>query len=417
MPKIIKSAKGSFTLSSITVDGDGRVITAATGSAGGVSWQTGDIKTGNFTASADEGYFCNTSGGGFTLTLPSSPSAGNTVAVADYGNDFAGNNLTIGRNSEPIEGVASDLTINQSGAAFELIYVDGTKGWVLVADGNSGTVRDEFITATGGTITCCGDFKVHTFTGPGTFAVTAGAGPKAVIDYVVVAGGGGGGNNRGGGGGGGGFRAGVSGINGQYASPTNTSDTGIVVQTGDSIPVTVGDGGGNNANGSNSVFSTITATGGGAGGAPSDCGSAGGSGGGGGHPGRGAGNGNTPAVFPPQGNRGGNSGGNSAGGGGGADQEGTASPTNPGTTPGGAGGAGATNGINFSDTGRAGGGGGGTFGGGGGPASDGAGAGQPGTGQSGTANTGGGAGGGGAQGSAPGGTGGSGVVLIRYKYQ
>ena len=28
-----------------------------------------------------------------------------------------------------------------------------------------------FITATGGTITTCGDFKIHTFTGPGTFTV------------------------------------------------------------------------------------------------------------------------------------------------------------------------------------------------------------------------------------------------------
>ena len=33
---------------------------------------------------------------------------------------------------------------------------------ILHASGN-------FIAATGGTVTTCGDFKIHTFTGPGTF--------------------------------------------------------------------------------------------------------------------------------------------------------------------------------------------------------------------------------------------------------
>jgi hypothetical protein len=47
-----------------------------------------------------------------------------------------------------------------------------------------------FITATGGTITCCGDYKIHTFTSDGTFCVTAGGGPLATVDYLVVAGGG-----------------------------------------------------------------------------------------------------------------------------------------------------------------------------------------------------------------------------------
>ena len=41
---------------------------------GAVNWQTGSIKTATFTAASGEGYFCNTSGGAFTLTLPASPS-------------------------------------------------------------------------------------------------------------------------------------------------------------------------------------------------------------------------------------------------------------------------------------------------------------------------------------------------------
>jgi hypothetical protein len=31
----------------------------------------------------------------------------------------------------------------------------------------------EYVAATGGTVTCCGDYKIHTFTGPGTFTVTS----------------------------------------------------------------------------------------------------------------------------------------------------------------------------------------------------------------------------------------------------
>ena len=58
------------------------------GRTGTVDWQTGSIKTANFTASSGEGYFCNTSGGAFTVTLPASPSAGAIVAVADYAKTF-----------------------------------------------------------------------------------------------------------------------------------------------------------------------------------------------------------------------------------------------------------------------------------------------------------------------------------------
>ena len=49
------------------------------GREGSVDWQT-TIKTGDFTAVSGEGYFINTSSGAITMTLPSSPSAGDIVA-------------------------------------------------------------------------------------------------------------------------------------------------------------------------------------------------------------------------------------------------------------------------------------------------------------------------------------------------
>jgi hypothetical protein len=66
-------------------------------------------------------------------------------------------------------------------------------GWKSVQDSTSNvTGINPFIAATGGTVTCCGDYKIHTFTGPGTFTVTNAGNPSNnIVDYLVVAGGGG----------------------------------------------------------------------------------------------------------------------------------------------------------------------------------------------------------------------------------
>jgi hypothetical protein len=51
--------------------------------------------------------------------------------------------------------------------------------------------------ATGGTITICGDYKIHIFTSDGTFCVSCAGNPAGsdTVDYLVVAGGGGGGGS------------------------------------------------------------------------------------------------------------------------------------------------------------------------------------------------------------------------------
>ena len=97
--------------------------------SGGTSWQA--VKTTGFTGAAGEGYFCNTTGGAFTLTLPSSPSIGDEVSFVDYAGTFDTNNLTIGRNSEKINGAASDLTVATERAANTLVFTDSTQGWLL----------------------------------------------------------------------------------------------------------------------------------------------------------------------------------------------------------------------------------------------------------------------------------------------
>ena len=447
MSKIEVDAIDKQSGSTLTLGGSGTAVTLACGATqtgfgrtGTVDWQTA-IKTGDFTSVSGEGYFVNTTSGEIDVTLPSSPAAGAIVAVSDYANQFATNNCIMLRNGSNIEGAASDLTINTEGQSLTLVYADATKGWIVTETGNStDAFTDPFITATGGTITCSGNDKIHTFTGPGTFEVTKLAGAPACnqLSYVVVGGGGGGGWDRAGGGGAGGFREDKSPTTPYTASPLEGA--GTITATVASFPIVVGGGGagGNDSScsakpgqdGSLSSFSTITSAGGCGGGAasPNTAGRSGGSGGGTSGPSSSAGSGNTPSVSPAQGFPGGTApapgGGDHGAGGGGATAAGV-----PGAgCTGGAGGAGATSSINGTPTARAGGGGGGgsdgasgpKAGGAGGAGGGGAGGNYPGAlGTAGTDNTGGG-GGGGSNGpnSSPagnGGNGGSGVIIIRYK--
>ena len=398
------------------------------GRTGTVNWQTGDIKTGNFTASSGEGYFIN-SGSSITMSLPAG-SAGAIVSVSDYARNFNTHNFVISPNgSEKIGGVNADLTLTVDGQSTTLVYVDSTKGWVNVQNAEDTGTGLAFISATGGTITTSGNCKIHTFTSPGTFCVSsiASCASNNQVSYIVVAGGGGSHADNSGGGGAGGFREDKSPVTPYTASPLEGAGAITVTATG--FPITVGAGGAatptpgaNNGDGSPSIFSTITSAGGGAGECQQVQGRAGGSGGGGG--GRGlcgatGGAGNTPPVSPPQGQPGGGSSGPGGGGGGGG--AGVQGGSGPGSG-GGNGGNGVTSEITASPVTYSGGGGGGGGQPGGQPGGSagtgGGGAGGPGTsaGGNGTANTGGGAGGGGQ--SAPNGsTGGSGIVVIRYKFQ
>ena len=127
------------------------------GRTGTVNWVT-TKKTSGFTAVSGEGYFCDTAAvGAFTLTLPASPSAGDIVGFKDYNGNFASANLTIGRNSQPINGGSdSNVTISTSGTSVLLVYVDATQGWVATQDDESTFSGDTFIAASGGTVTTCG---------------------------------------------------------------------------------------------------------------------------------------------------------------------------------------------------------------------------------------------------------------------
>jgi len=434
----------------ITLGASGDSIALASGATqtgfgrtGAVDWQTGSIKTAGFTPTNGEGYFCDTSGGAFAVTLPAG-SAGNIVAFADYTRSFATYNLTVTPNgSEKIGGTNANATLSTAGQSATFVYVDGTEGWINVQE-TSTSVKgaDPYPVATVSgacnTLTTVDtNYKLAKFVNPGTFCVTSEGSPAGndKVDYMIVAGGASGGaasNDDGGGGGGaGGFRESYTpAVSGPYTASPLKNACGAITLTVQGYPITVGGGGagkpGAAADGNCGVASSglcITSAGGGGGGGQASSGGTGGSGGGRGGGGAGTGAaGNTPPVSPPQGNPGGDSfpspdqavgGGGGAGGAGGDAKVGS-------PTTGGRGGTGVETAISGATVGYAGGGGGAAPGTGGavGAIQGGgsAGATPPGASSAATINTGGASGGGTGPGGASG-NGGSGIVYIRYKFQ
>jgi len=267
---------------SIGTPSDGTITSAklASGTSGLIAWQS--VKTAGFTAVAGQGYPCNTTSAAFTVTLPASASAGDTIQIVDYAGTAATNNITLNPNGLKIQSQTSNVIVKTNNEALTLTYIDSTSGWLVSSAANEGTS-----------------------------AITV---PYS-IDFLVVGGGGGGGGgisfaNNGGGGGAGGYRTSTQSVN------VGTVIT-VTVGTGGSGTSSSGANGtqGNQSSISGSGLTTITSAGGGYGSANSATGGSGGSGGGGSGSG---GTGNTPSTSPSQGNNGASVGGGGAGGGGGS---------------------------------------------------------------------------------------------------
>jgi hypothetical protein len=372
----------------ITIGKAGDTVTVASGATfvgGGIEWQS--VQTTGFTAVAGNGYFCNTTSAGFTVTLPATPSAGDQVQLVDYAGTFDTNALVIDPNGEDIEGGASNLQLTGERTGVILTYIDSTQGWIATSGINEGTDALEPL-------------------------------PYSV-DFLVIAGGGGGvdplaaGTFNGGGAGAGGYR---NSYNSESSGGGGSAESSLTFTGGTVYTITVGAGGSNYVDGNDSSISgsditTITSTGGGAG-AGTSTGRAGGSGGGGASSG-GTGNPSAGSGTANQGYAGATGGGPPnyyAGGGGGAGEAGNTDGNSYG-------GDGVASTITGSSVTRGGGGGGaqspsGSIPGGAGGGGDGGSNSTALSGTSGTANTGGGAGGSGA-GASGAVSGGSGVVILR----
>src|SRR5210317_360897 len=234
----------------ITINGTTIALGASGDIVAGTDWQSvvvADGSTGT-TASAGEGYFIDTTSAAHTITLPADGSStiGDTIIIRDYAGTFATNNVTL-TSTAKISGADADGTLSTNDLVVTLVYVDSTKGWVTIENEAKavGAVDIAYVTATGGTVTTSGDYKIHTFTGDGCFVVSCAGNPLGNnnVDYLVVAGGGGGGYCMGGGGGAGGYRESSGAASGCYTvSPLGTSVTALAVSA-TTYPVTVGGGG------------------------------------------------------------------------------------------------------------------------------------------------------------------------------
>jgi hypothetical protein len=221
----------------------------------GISWQS--VQTSGFTAVAGRAYPCNTTSSAFTVTLPASASAGDTIILLDYAGTFATNSISLNPNGLKINGGTSSKAITTNREAVNLTYIDSTQGWVSSSGANEGTVSID-------------------------------PPPPYTAEFLVIAGGGGGGNDtigNQGGGGAGGYRN-------SYLTETSggggSSESGLTFSSGTVYTITIGAGGAGGVNGndssiSGSGISTITSIGGGRGGKYQNiAGASGGSGGGGG---------------------------------------------------------------------------------------------------------------------------------------
>jgi hypothetical protein len=120
----------------------GTVIELAPDTVGGIAYT---LHTANVTMAANEGVIADTSGGAFTVTLPASPTTGDTVVIAD-GADWATTNLVVGRNGSTIEGDAANMDMDIGGASVQFTY-DGST-WQLYT--TVGANNDQFATAAQG---------------------------------------------------------------------------------------------------------------------------------------------------------------------------------------------------------------------------------------------------------------------------
>lgn len=329
--------------------------------------------------------------------------------------DAIDSNVAVTPSSNTSATVAVPSAVYDNVTAGNDVTITVTNSTPKTSDGSNVTA---VAAPSGGSISTSGDYRIHTFTSSSTFTNTI---ADLEVEYLVIAGGGGGSQSRdatgGGGGGAGGYRTSVP---GQTSGGGASAESTLTLSTG-AKTVTVGGGGADRSDGSDSVFDSITSIGGGKGAGYSRVNGGNGGSGGGWAYNQSNGSGTANQGYPGQGNIG-----VAGGGGGGASSTGSGG----GGSTGGNGGSGQSSNITGSTVTRAGGGGGGSstgYGpigrgqggsGGGGP---GGAEGQPGGDSpiNGSGNTGSGGGGpigngGPTSGGQTGASGGSGIVIVRY---
>lgn len=98
---------------------------AELGSGGGLLWET-SLRTASFTAAASTGYLVAPASAALTITLPASPSIGDSLMVSVVGLNYP---VTIDPDTELLLGASTALEIDVEGNGVGLVYSGAAKGW------------------------------------------------------------------------------------------------------------------------------------------------------------------------------------------------------------------------------------------------------------------------------------------------
>ena len=92
---------------------------------------TADIKVANYTAIAKDLIKTNTSGGGFTITMPVAPTDGDKIAFVDIARSWHGNSLILDGNGKTIDGSSGGFSLNINDSFIVLQYCSSTGDWFV----------------------------------------------------------------------------------------------------------------------------------------------------------------------------------------------------------------------------------------------------------------------------------------------
>ena len=126
----VKTVSGSGVVlpigSTSLVYSDGTNVSLGLQNKGYVTLDSGTITT--YTSVDGDQIFANTTSNPITVTLPASPSEGDSVKIGD-GGDWDTHNLTVARNGSNMEGNADNFILDLKGVIVEFVYEDATDGW------------------------------------------------------------------------------------------------------------------------------------------------------------------------------------------------------------------------------------------------------------------------------------------------
>jgi hypothetical protein len=138
-PGTIANAK--LANSSITLNGSSLSL-GGSATVKHIDWQALTVADGSTTlnTTAGKGYFLDTNAGVIEVFLPSSPTRGDTVVLADYSGTFATNQIIINTGGQLLDSTAgNDFKVTTNNSIVELVYVDAAKGWLVKLNQAAGT--------------------------------------------------------------------------------------------------------------------------------------------------------------------------------------------------------------------------------------------------------------------------------------